>query len=157
MKQIPHKPLLQFSRYLLVGGFNTIAGYGIFALLNWLFRGLGTYSYMYAAVLGSFISISMAFLGYKWFVFRTEGNYLREWIRCFAVYGSGVLIGLVGLPILVFLLSPRLRDPKAAPYIAAAIMTSVTVVFSFIGHRKVSFRQNPTTGTPEDPAKGSIS
>lgn len=141
MTQPTHKPILEFSRYLLVGGFNTLFGYGVFALLNWSFSGLGSYSYMYAAVIGSFVTISVAFLGYKWFVFRTKGNYLIEWIRCFAVYGTNAIICLIGLPILVTILRPRLCTPAQAPYIAAAIMTCVTVVFSFFGHKKVSFRQ----------------
>ena len=141
MKFESHKSLLQFARYVFVGGFNTVFGYGVFALLNWSFTGLGTYSYMYAAVLANFIAITVAFLGYKWFVFRTRGNYLREWIRCLGVYGSSALIGLVGLPILVPILRPHLRNPGHASYIAAAIMTIVTVLFSFVGHKNISFRQ----------------
>jgi putative flippase GtrA len=136
-----HKPVLQFARYILAGGFNTLFSFGVFAFLNWSLAGLGSYSYMYAAILGSLITISVAFLGYKWFVFRTHGNYLREWIRCFGVYGSSVLIGLVGLPILVPILRNHLRNPRQAPYIAAAMMTIVTVLFSFVGHKNISFRQ----------------
>lgn len=134
------KSLREFVRYVFVGGFNTVFGYGVFALLNWLMRGLGNYSYMYAAVLSNFIAISVAFLGYKWFVFRTRGNYLIEWIRCFGVYGTSALIGLAGLPILVTILRPHLQRPEAASYLAAAILTVVSVVFSFFGHKNVSFR-----------------
>ncbi|MGA2729649.1 MAG: GtrA family protein [Terracidiphilus sp.] len=141
MKFESHKSLPQFARYILVGGFNTAFGYGVFAILNWSLTGLGTYSYMYAAALANFIAITVAFLGYKWFVFRTRGNYLREWIRCLGVYGSSALIGLVGLPILVPILRPHLRNPGLASYIAAAIMTIVTVLFSFVGHKNISFRQ----------------
>jgi putative flippase GtrA len=137
-----HKSVKEFVRYIMVGGFNTVFGYGLFALLTWSFRGLGSYSYMYAAVLANFIAISVAFLGYKWFVFRTKGNYLREWIKCFGVYGSSALIGLVGLPILVPILRRWLHDPAVAPYLAAAILTAITVLFSFVGHKNISFRQN---------------
>jgi putative flippase GtrA len=139
--QKSHKSLLQIVRYLLVGGFNTVSGYGLFALLNWSFRGLGAYSYMYAALLSNLISITIAFLGYKWFVFRTRGNYLIEWIRCVGVYGSSMLIGLAGLAILVPILRRSLHRPERASYIAAAIMTLVTVLFSFLGHKNISFRQ----------------
>ena len=128
-------------RYVLVGGFNTVFGYSLFAFLNWLFTGLGSYSYMYAAVLSNFVAITVAFLGYKWFVFRTRGNYLREWIRCVAVYGSSMLIGLVGLPILVPILRHSFGHPERASYIAGALLTVVTVLFSFFGHKNVSFRQ----------------
>ena len=122
-------------RYILVGGFNTVFGYGVFALLNWTLRGIGSYSYMYAAVLANFIAISVAFLGYKWFVFRTEGNYLREWIRCFGVYGGSALIGLVGLPILVPILRHYLQRSEGAPYIAAAILAGFSALSSFFGHK----------------------
>ncbi len=156
MKLESHKSLLQLARYILVGGFNTVFGYGVFALLNWSFAGLGSYSYMYAAVLANLIAITVAFLGYKWFVFRTRGNYLREWIRCLGVYGSSSLIGLAGLPILVPILRPHLRNPAHASYIAAAMLTVVTVVFSFVGHKNISFRQELSaekekvpTGTPD--------
>ncbi len=136
-----HKPYLQFSRYLLVGGFNTAFGYGLFALLNWSFTGLGTFSYMYAAVLSNLIAITVAFLGYKWFVFRTRGNYLMEWLRCFGVYGTTALLGLLGLPILVPILRVRLAHPGQASYLAGAIMTLFTVIFSFFAHRNISFRE----------------
>ena len=89
----------------------------------------------------NFIAISVAFLGYKWFVFRTRGNYLIEWIRCFGVYGTSALIGLAGLPILVPILRHVLHRPEQAPYIAGALLMIVTVVFSFLGHKNFSFRQ----------------
>jgi putative flippase GtrA len=141
VNQTSHKPFLQLARYLLVGGFNTVFGYGLFALLNWSFTGLGSYSYMYAAILSNPIAITVSFLGYKWFVFRTRGNYLIEWIRCLGVYGMSTLIGLAGLPILVTILRHHMQRPQLAPYVAAAIMTVVTIVFSFLGHKNISFRQ----------------
>lgn len=143
MKQHSHKSLQEFVRYILVGGFNTVFGYGLFALLNWSFRGLGSYNYMYAALLANLIAISVAFLGYKWFVFRTRGNYMVEWLRCLGVYSSSLLIGLAGLPILVPILRRHLDNPQHAPYIAAAFLTLITVLFSFLGHRNISFKKNP--------------
>ena len=128
----------------MVGGFNTAFGYGLFALLNWSFTGLGSYSYMYAAVLSNLIAITVAFLGYKWFVFRTRGNYLIEWIRCLGVYGSSMLISLAGLAVLVPVLRRGLHRPELASYIAAAIMMVVTVILSFLGHKNISFREKLT-------------
>ena len=141
MKPYSDKSTLQFARYVLVGGFNTVFGYGLFALLNWSFAGLGSYGYLFAGFLTSLISLTVAFLGYKWFVFRTRGNYLVEYIRCFGVYGSSMILGLTGLPILVPILRRSLHGPELAPYIAAAIMTVVTVTVSFLGHKNISFRQ----------------
>jgi putative flippase GtrA len=147
------KPVQQFVRYILVGGFNTVFGYGLFALLNWLSRGLGPYNYLYAGVLANLIAISVAFLGYKWFVFRTRGNYLSEYIRCFGVYGSSALIGLAGLSILVPILRRSLRRPEEAPYMAAAMMTVVTMVISFLGHKNISFRPKRADDDADSSAK----
>jgi putative flippase GtrA len=124
-----------------VGGFNTVFGFAVFALLNWLFRSFGSFRYMYAWALANFIAITVAFLAYKWFVFRTRGNYLREWIRCFSVYGSGMMFGFVALPILVTALRHTMRRPELASYLAVALLTTVTVILSFFGHKEFSFRQ----------------
>jgi len=131
----------ELIRYLLVGSFNTLFGYGTFALLNWLFTGTGRYSYMYATFLSSLIAITVAFLGYKWFVFETRDNYLSEWIRCVGVYGSTMLLSLAGMPVLVPMLQRVPSQPGRASYIAGAIMTGITVVFGFFAHKNVSFRE----------------
>jgi putative flippase GtrA len=150
VKPIRSKSKLQFVRYLLVGGFNTAFGYSLFALLNWSFTGLGSYSYMYAAVLANLIAITVAFLGYKWFVFHTRGNYILEWIRCVGVYGSSMVIGLAGLPVLVPILRTHMQRQERASYLAGAIMMIVTILFSFFGHKNISFRQS--LGPPADVA-----
>jgi uncharacterized membrane protein YfcA len=54
---------------------------------------------------------------------------------------SSSLAGLAGLPILVPILRHFLHKSELAPYIAGAILTGVTVLFSFFGHKKFSFRQ----------------
>lgn len=143
------RSLTQITRYLLVGAFNTVFGYSLFAVLNHGLQGLGAYSYMLASLVSNLIAITVAFLGYKWFVFKTKGNYLKEWIRCVMIYSSGMLLTLVGLPILVPLLRHVIsRRAQAAPYVAAAIMAVVTVIASFLGHKQISFtvKTSPIAG-----------
>jgi hypothetical protein len=48
----------------------------------------------FAFVVSTPIGITIAFLCYKHFVFRTHGNYLKEWLRCFAVYSVTFPMGL---------------------------------------------------------------
>ena len=86
------------------------------------------------------LNITVSYLGYKWFVFRTKGNYLREWFRCVAVYSGGILFGLIALPLLVVVIRHNTRFFAEAPYIAGALLTVVVVVYSFFGHKKFSFR-----------------
>jgi putative flippase GtrA len=135
-----HIPPGQFGRYLLVGLWNTVFGYGMFALFTALLNPILSHSYMWASALASLLNITVAYLGYKWFVFKTKGNYLREWLRCVAVYGSGIALGLIVLPILVFAIRHNTRLDAQAPYIAGAILTAFTVLYSFLGHKHFSFR-----------------
>jgi putative flippase GtrA len=163
-------PSRQFMRYLLVGVWYTAFGYITYAALTWVFSRHVAFGYLYAAFLSNFIAISVAFLGYKWFVFKTYGNYLREWLRCFVVYGAAALPSLLLLPVVVnaliyiFHVSPDGKVGHAAPfqltaeylrttfltapYIAGAILTAGTVIFSFFGHRHITFRK-PSGKVPE--------
>ena len=143
-----HIPPGQFFRYLLVGVWNTAFGYGTFVLFNlWLSRPFPRYGYITAGILSSVLSISVAFFGYKWFIFKTKGNYLIEWLRCLAVYGSSIALGSVLLPGAVFAVRHLTTIDKNAPYVGAAILTFVNVFYNFLGNKKFSFK----TATPDQP------
>jgi putative flippase GtrA len=132
--------LRQFGRYLLVGAWNTLFAYGSFALLTAVLTPVVPYGYMWASLLANLLNITVSYLGYKWFVFKTKGNYLREWLRCLAVYGGGMGINLLALPVLVMLIRRHTLFYAQAPYIAGAILAAVTAVYSFAGHKRFSFR-----------------
>jgi putative flippase GtrA len=135
-------PAWQIIRYLLVGGFNTCVGYALFVAFNYLFRALGVYGSEIASLFSNVIAITVAFLGYKWFVFRTHGHYLREWIRCLSVYGSSMLFSLVMLPPLTLLLRHWFGRSQTASNVAAAILTVIVVLASYFGHKHFSFRRS---------------
>jgi putative flippase GtrA len=135
-----HIPPGQFGRYLLVGAWNTAFGYGSFAFFTALLGPVVPHSYIVASVISSLLNISVSYFGYKVFVFKTRGNYLREWIRCVAVYSGGILVGLIALPVVVMLIRRNTRFGVEAPYIGGALLTAFMVVYSFVGHKKFSFR-----------------
>lgn len=148
MPAIVTRSWAQLIRYLITGCFNTLFGYGLFALLNWLLTGRVAYGYMWASLSSNLIAITVAFLGYKWFVFKTRGHYLREWLRCLSVYGSSMAITLLALPFLVEILRHTLSHSEAASYLAGAVMTLVTIVASFFGHKHFSFRRSSRDEKP---------
>jgi putative flippase GtrA len=136
-----HIPNRQVLRYVLVGACNTGFGYLVFAGLTALFTRITSfYPYVFAAILSNVINITGSFLGYKWFVFKTRGNYLREWARAMAVYTTSITITTIALPLLVGFLRHTTRYPRAAPYIAGAIICAASVTMSFFGHKHFSFR-----------------
>jgi len=135
-----HIPPQQFGRYLLVGAWNTLFGYGAFAALTALLDPIVPHSYILACVISGLLNITVSYLGYKWFVFKTQGNYLREWTRCVVVYSGAIGMGVILLPILVLAIRRGTRFDHAAPYIAGAILTGLSVIYSFLGHKRFSFR-----------------
>jgi putative flippase GtrA len=135
-----HVPPEQFGRYLLVGLANTIVGYGTFALFTAILDRFTAHGYVLASVLSGLLNITFAYLNYKRFVFRTKGNYLREWSRCLAVYGSAIVIGAMLLPIFVFFLHRWAGLTVSAPYLAGLVLLALTTIYNFLGNKKFSFR-----------------
>ena len=137
-----HIPPGQFFRYLMVGAVNTVFGFGCYAALTALLQPRLSHGYIVANLLAGLINITFSYLGYKWFVFKTKGNYLREWTRAVAVYSTAILLGTALLPVLVFLIRHTTRFDSAAPYIAGAVLIGFTTIYSFLGHRHFSFRSS---------------
>jgi len=170
-------PRGQFVRYLCVGAFNTVFGYFSYVIFLTLLSTALPPRLLYltvilASALTTPVNITVAYFGYKLFVFRTSGNYLREWLKCFAVYGIGMIPGLVALSALTRLLQAIFHNhavtlhnvlrtvenhiggqPLAllqrvatgnamAGYIAGAIVIGVSTIYSFVGHKKVTFKTN---------------
>jgi putative flippase GtrA len=173
---LSHIPRAQFIRYLGVGVFNTVFGYCTFALTLFLLNHIVPQRYLYltviaAALISTPLNITVAYFGYKFFVFKTRGDYLVEWFKCFGVYGVGMLPGLVALSAVTRLLQSalhahgpalhlavahlaahlsgrplatlrKLSSGKAmAGYLAGALVQGFTTIFSFIGHKNVTFRK----------------
>lgn len=136
---VHHFPPGQFGRYLAVGICNTVFGYSTYAVLTALLTPHIPFAYVVALAIAGVVNITFSFLTYKWFVFRTKGNYLREWSRCIVVYGGTMLLGVAILPILVFLLRHFTSADESAPYIAGAIQMGASVIAGFLGHRNFSF------------------
>ena len=118
--------------YLLVGVWNTLFGIGLYSLAYYCFG--KNMHYLLLAVPVNVLAITNAFLCYKLFVFRTKGNWLREYFRCYVVYGGGSLLGMF----LLWLLKEKLC---IHPVVANAIATILVIIASYIGHKYFSFRK----------------
>ena len=170
----------QFLRYLLVGIFNTVFGYGTFLVVLKLLANIVPPRFLAltaiaASIISTPLNITVAYFGYKFFVFRTQGNYLFEWLKCFAVYGTGMIPGLVALGALTRLLQGLIHTHTAtlhtqlasieahlggapltllqhtahskslAAYIANAFVIAISTIYSFVGHKKVTFKTTSPT------------
>jgi putative flippase GtrA len=168
-------PAGQFVRYVCIGVFNTLLGYISFVVVLTLLNAALPARLLYltvilASLLSTPLNITVAYFGYKFFVFRTKGNYLGEWFKCFAVYGTGMIPGLVALSALTRFLQSMIHRHAAslhvllnaaerhlsgrplaflqhiatgkamAGYIAGAVIIALSTIYSFVGHKKVTFR-----------------
>lgn len=136
---VHHFPPGQFARYLVVGLVNTAFGYSTYAALTALLTPHIPFAYMAASLISTLTNITCAFFYYKLFVFRTRGNYLREWVRCVLVYGTSVLIGTAALPFIVLAIRSFTPAGAAAPYIAGACLMAANALAGFLGHKNFSF------------------
>jgi len=115
----------------------------VYALLVYLLTPIIDVDYlaaMVASILGSAISVTVSFLGHKLLVFRTKGNFFREYLRSFVVYGGTLLINLTLLPLLMAVLKRVTTSQQLVPYLAGAMLMVGAVVVNFFGHKYYTFR-----------------
>jgi putative flippase GtrA len=139
-----HFPPGQFGPYLVVGVCNTVFGYSIYAGLTLLFTHHLPFPYIFASLISGFIGITFSFLTYKWFIFKTKGDYIKEWVRCVIVYSGAITMGTALLAPAVFLVRHLTPADKSAPYIAGMFLMGVNVLASFLGHKNFSFHREAT-------------
>jgi putative flippase GtrA len=128
--------------YLVVGGWNTVFGYGVWALLQYL---LGDHlHYLVVVVLAWPIAVLNAYLGYRYVVFRSRGPVLRELPRFSLVYLATLLVNLALLPVAINVLPFNI-------YVVQGLVTTVVVICSYLSHRYYSFGGGRRRDGPRSP------
>jgi hypothetical protein len=130
-----------------VGACNTVFGYGCFALFTMWLNPIIAYGYVLASLSPICSAITFAFLD-------ISGLYSRQG-QLPSKNGSVASASMRSSMMLSTPPSVRCRhhppptpagQPHSAPYIAGAIVLVISVVFSFFGHRHISFADgNPPT------------
>lgn len=125
--------------FLIVGGLNTLIGFGWFVLFQiTVGRSIGDWGYMAALVLSHVTSVICAFLLQRYFVFRVRGHFWLDLGRFELVQLTSFGINLVALPLAVQIL-------HIPPIPANAVITVITVTMSYFAHRYFSFRRKETS------------
>jgi putative flippase GtrA len=141
---------IQSVRFLAIGGANTLFGVAdTFAVLKLLLLLRPDQPKLMATVamaVSSVVNIGFSFLTYKWFVFQTKGNYLKEYLRSLTIYLPSLALNTFLVAPLAALLHRWTGYDHGSVYLAMSIILTVTIVFSFFGHKHVSFRQGGTPG-----------
>ncbi len=121
--------------YLVVGGWNTVFGYGVWAVLQFL---LGERLHYLAIVVISWpFAVLNAYLCYRYLVFRSRGPILRELPRFSTVYVGDA----AGDPGRAAGRAPRL---PWSIYVVQALFMAIVIVASYLAHKHFSFGGGPT-------------
>jgi putative flippase GtrA len=100
-----------------------------------------------AMLFASVFNIAFSFLTYKWFVFKTRGNYLKEYLRSLLVYLPSIAVNTMAVAPLSVALN-HLNTPierltnitNGSVYLASILLLGTTFILSFFGHKHISFR-----------------
>lgn len=126
----------QKVRFVMVGGFNTVFGYGLYVGLYALAFSTMRFGYLWSLVGSYAISITLAFFLYRRFVFRVSGRVRRDFVAFVSVNALAIGSNLLLLPFLV--------EVVGVPPLPAQGLTLVcTTLITYFGHRDVSFRRSP--------------
>ncbi len=126
--------LRRFLTFLIVGGLNTLVGYGIFAAL--ILLGLPTAA---AIVLGTILAVLFNFLSTGSIVFKNRtGRLLPRFIGVYAVQMS-INIGAVH----------ALENTGMGPLLAGALVLPPLAVFTYLAMRRFVFREGPPGATEQ--------
>ena len=122
------------TRFVLVGGVNTVIGYSLFALAQvTLGEAIG---YLGSLALSYAVAVIIAFFLHRRFTFRVQGtgSPALDLVRFIGVNLAVLGVNAVVLAVLV-------EVAGLPPLGAQAIALVVATVLSYLGHRFISFRR----------------
>ncbi|MCL2567049.1 MAG: GtrA family protein [Alphaproteobacteria bacterium] len=124
--------LPQFIRFILVGGYNTVFGYVVFAALYYYWGE----NIHYAIILffAYLIGILNNFILFKIFVFKTKGNWLKEGISTYISYAFIY-------PINAILLFITIDMYKLSAYMGQGISIVITTTITYLVLKFFAFKK----------------
>lgn len=127
-------------RFLIIGGVNTVVGYGLFVLVQLLVG--SSISYFGSLLVAHAGASILAFTLYRLWVFRVQGRVVGDFLRFQLVYVVPLIANLLALPLLVEVAGLNV-------YLAQALIVIVSSVVSYVGHKFFSFRRRPQPTSSE--------
>lgn len=125
----------QRTRFLFVGGINTLVGYLLFVAAYAILPG----SYLTAFVISYAAALFSGFILQKILVFRVSGKLILDFLRYTSVQLVAFFLNLAILPLVVRLLGNVL--------VSQAISLTITLILSYFAHRYFTFRRASTHPT----------
>lgn len=109
-------------RFLLVGGFNALLSYIIFAIALYL---LGQEHYQLCVALQWIISSVFSFVNQKIFVFCTKGNWIAEYLKCCTTWTVSYFLNALILEFIVRFISKNVYAGQLISIFTVSVVTYV--------------------------------
>lgn len=122
-------------RFLIVGGWNFLFGYGVFAALYRIFD--GRWSDWSITATATIIGITMSFVTHRFITYRSTGCWWKEYCRFYGVYGVQSLLNIALIWLLVTCL-------KQNAYIIQFFITVALTITTYWAHKIFSFKKGRT-------------
>lgn len=122
---------LKILWFLIVGGFNTLLGFGLFPCIYWLLEGYRSH-YLFMLIGCHIVTVSSAYFTNKFLVFRTQGDYASEMMK----FGFFHVIYFLVMILLVRIL---VEFGAVNPVVVQFCVSVLVVCFSFFWYDKVVF------------------
>ncbi|NQW58327.1 MAG: GtrA family protein [Polynucleobacter sp.] len=120
-------------RFLVVGGFNTIFGLGLYPFLYFILGAAnGPIGYLHLLLISQLICVSISYFGNKIFVFRSKNSSISEYGRFWLYHLLVIGVNLLLLPLIMNGLSVN-------PMIAQTLFSVLVIITSYVWHSKITF------------------
>ncbi len=119
------------ARFLVVGAWNTLFGLGTLWILDSLLHSRLHYTLL--LTINWVIGVTQNLFTFKLLVFRTKGNWLKEYLRSYVVYAGGFVLNLAIVAVIMEVWRPRL-------IIAQLPAIAVVTIVSYVGHKYFTYR-----------------
>ncbi len=119
-------------RFLVVGAWNFVVGYLVFAGLYWLFS--GAWPDWAIVVVSNVVGITNAFVSHRWITYRSRGVWWREYLRFYVVYGGQALMNVALIYVFVTCAG---WNGYAVQFVILVVLT----ILSYWLHKVYSFRK----------------
>lgn len=117
----------------MVGGFNTLFGYSVFAIAVMLLSGSIHYIFILLGAYG--VAMAAAYTLHRKFVFRVTGRGVRDFPRFAAIHVWAILLNIGLLPLFVEVIGIHVL---VAQWLVVIIVASGT----YLGHKYFTFRRH---------------
>ncbi len=118
-------------RFLMAGALNTVVGLAAYPILFWVLLPFKMH-YLVILAITQVFCITFSFITNKLLVFKTAGNYLREYGKFIIFHLFYFGFNLIALPALVEL-------AKLSPVWAQSFLAVFIIITSYFWHSRVTF------------------